>query len=226
MLGLEANELTYEKVLIDSILSFDESGFKEAVKGSLEAGTPVEKVIDSIVKGMDIVGERFEKGEYFLAELVMAGEILKSSLAGLKASLKSGEISSAGTIVIGTVQGDLHDIGKNILVPFLTSAGFNVIDLGVDVSGDDFVEAVRENNADIVAMSVLLSIYVPTIRDVVDALEKAGLRDQVGIIIGGGCTREYMVRELGVDAWAPTAIQGVKVCKEMMRERGKGKGCS
>ena len=145
--------------LRDAIVNLDIEGVQKACREAIDAGIPAYKAVtDGMAKGMEIVGEKYKNGEYFLAELIMVGETMKGGMKVLEPYLKGGEVKKIGKVVIGTVRGDLHDIGKNIVVTLLNAAGFEVIDLGVDVPPEKFVEAVKQNNPDIVGMSALLQL--------------------------------------------------------------------
>ncbi len=200
---------------------------KEAVHEALKAGIPPLKIIEEgLAEGMRIVGERFERGEYFLAELVAAGETFKEILEELRPQLlASGEVGrKLGKVVIGTVRGDLHDIGKNIVAIMLESAGFEVYDLGVDVPPEEFVKKAKEVDADIVAMSALLTTTMIEMRNVIEELKKAGIRDRVKVIVGGAPVTEEYAREIGADGYAEDAVKAVEVCKRLVEElRAKGK---
>ena len=192
-------------------------GAVENVKKALENKiSPIEIVSKSIVEGMSIVGEKFEKGEYFLSELIVAGEIGKEITKLLDPYLKAEEtrLEKLGRVVIGTVRGDLHDIGKNIVAMMLEAAGFEVIDLGADVPPEKFVEAVKEHDANIVAMSALLTVTMPEMKNVIDELKKAGLRDKVKVIVGGAPVTEEYAKSIGADGYGETAVEGVRICKQ------------
>jgi len=203
----------------DSIVNLNENEVEKLIRKGIKNNVSIEKMLSAISGGADKVGLKYEGGEYFLAELVMAGETLKRALSALKPHLRDKGTQVVGRIVIGTVKGDVHDIGKNILIPLLISAGFEVYDLGVDVSANDFINKLRETNADVLGLSVLLTVNIPYIKTIVEELKRSGLREKVKVIIGGGCTRQYMVKELSVDAWASSAVEGVRVCRELMRNR-------
>ena len=201
--------------LRDSIVNFDIEGVREACKDAVESGIPPYRaVIDGMAKGMEIVGQKYEANEYFLAELIMAGETMKEGMKILEPHLKAGDVKATGRVVVGTVKGDLHDIGKNIVVTLLKAAGFDVIDLGIDVPAEKFVEAVKNNSPDIVAMSALLTTTMTEMENIIKELEKAGLRDKVKVIIGGAPITPDYARKIGADAAAKDAIEGVKICKE------------
>ena len=161
--------------LQDAIVNLDIDGVKRASEEALSSGLPAYKaVVDGMAKGMEIVGQKYEDGEYFLAELIMAGETMKEGMMVLEPHLKAGDIKIAGKVVIATVRGDLHDIGKNVVVTLLKAANFEIIDLGVDIKAEQFVEAVKENNPDIVAMSALLTTTMIEMETVVKKLKEAG----------------------------------------------------
>ena len=174
------------------------------VKESLDAGIPATDILGGMCQGMTVVGEQFEKGEYYLADLVLAGEGMKEGLEVLEPHLKAGDTGQKGTVVLCTVKGDIHDIGKNLVNTMLSSSGFTVIDLGSDVSADEVVKAVRDNDAKAVGLSVLLTSMVQSIGEVVQALNAAGLRDQVKIAIGGACTTRSSATRWGQTPLAAT----------------------
>ena len=206
--------------LKDSIVNLDIDGVKQAAEDALAAGIPAFKaVVDGMAKGMEVVGQKYEDGEYFLAELIMAGETMKEGMSVLEPHLKAGDIKSAGKVIIGTVRGDLHDIGKNVVMTLLKAANFDIIDLGVDISAEQFVEATKDNNPDIIAMSALLTTTMIEMEGVIKSLEKAGLRDSVKIIIGGApITTEY-AKKIGADAAARDAVEGVRTCTSWVKAK-------
>ena len=178
---------------------------------ALDAGIPASALLEAMSAGMVMVGERFEAGDYFLADLVLAGEEMKEGVEVLKPHLSAGDIGGRGTVVVCTVRGDIHDIGKNLVCTMLRSAGFNVVDLGVDVPAERVVEAVRANSAAAVGLSVLLTTMVGSIGEVVESLKEAGLRDSVKIAIGGACTTPELVERYGVDALGHDAVEAVRI---------------
>jgi len=204
----------------DAIVNLDIDGVQNSCKEAIEAGIPAYKAVtDGMAKGMVIVGEKYESGEYFLAELIMAGGTMKEGMKGLEPHLKSGDLKTIGKVEMGTVRGDLHDIGKNVVVTLLSAAGFDVIDLGVDVPSEKFVEAVKENNPDIVGMSALLTTTMIEMESVMKALKEAGVRDKIKIIIGGApITKEY-AEKIGADAAARDAVEGVNMCKSWVTKK-------
>ena len=201
--------------LRDCIVNLDIGGVQKACKDALATGIkPYRAIMDGMAKGMDIVGQKYEEKIYFLAELIMAGEVMKEGMKILEPHLKSGDLKSKGRVVIGTVAGDLHDIGKNIVINLLKANGFEVIDLGVDVSAQRFFEAVREHKPDILGMSALLTTTMKEMELVIKEIEKAGLRGKVKTIIGGAPITPEFAEKIGADAAARDAVKGVGICKE------------
>jgi len=206
--------------LSSCIVEMDISGIKKTTQDIIEARIPAyTAIIEGMAKGMNIVGKKYEAGEYFLPELVMAGETMKAGMEVLKPFLAAQKAKYVGRVVIGTVAGDLHDIGKNIVAAMLESAGFEVYDLGVDVSEEEFVGKVKELKPDIMAMSALLLTTMPKMRATIEALENAGLRDRVEIIIGGRPITDDYVREVRADGYARDAVEAVKVAKRLIERR-------
>jgi len=208
--------------LRDAIVNLDIDGIKEACRETINVGIPAYKAVtDGMAKGMEIVGQKYENNEYFLAELIMAGETMKEGMRVLEPYLKAGDLKTVGKVVIGTVRGDLHDIGKNVVVTLLNAAGFDVVDLGVDVPLEKFVEAIKQNNPEIVGMSALLTTTMVEMENVIKALKDAGLRDKVKIVIGGAPITQEYAEKIGADAAARDAVEGVNICKSwVMRSDG------
>jgi len=206
--------------LRDAIVNLDIEAVQKAAKEALEAGISAYKaVIEGMAKGMEVVGQKYENGEYFLAELIMAGETMKEGMAVLEPHLKTGDITSAGKVVIGTVRGDLHDIGKNVVVTLLKAANFDVIDLGVDVSPEQFIEAVKKHEPDVLAMSALLTTTMIEMESVIKKLKEANLRDKVKVIIGGAPITSEYAEKIGADAAAKDAVEGVRICSELVKAK-------
>lgn len=199
----------------DSIVNLDVEKATSICKKLIESSKmSTDDVFKSIGKALDVVGRKYEKGEYFLSELIMAGEVVKEVLKLIEPGYKKDGIKTIATVIMATVRGDLHDIGKNIASMLLQFSGFEVVDLGTDVLAKDIVKAVRENNAKILGLSALLSTTVPEFGNVVKELEKAGLRDEVKVIVGGAAVNEEVAKKYGVDAWCKTAVGGLKICKQ------------
>ncbi|MCJ7520788.1 MAG: cobalamin-dependent protein [Dehalococcoidia bacterium] len=174
----------------------------------------VQDAVDTVTGALQIVGKRFQDGDWFLTELVYTGEISKEIMGILSPLMEAGARESAGTIVVGTVAGDLHDLGKNIFMNYAQSAGFNMIDLGIDVPGGKFVDAVKEHHPLALGMSCLLTSTDMEIGKVVEELKRQGLRDRVKVIIGGAALTEQFAEDAGVDAFAPDAITGTDIIRK------------
>ncbi len=214
-----ANKEEVLQKLRNALVQLDIDGIKKVAQEVLDAGVPAyEAVMNGMSKGMEIVGNKFEEGEFFLSDLIMAGETMKTGMAVLKPHLKAGEIQSAGTIVIGTVKGDIHDIGKNIVATLLSSAGFDVHDLGVDVEAEKFVEKAKEFNSNIIAMSALLTVTMPYMEEAIKFVKEKGLRDKVKVIVGGAPINADYAKKIGADAYAEDAVAGVEECKKLMSQ--------
>lgn len=202
-----------EEKLIEALSDLKEEEAVKMVKNKLATGeTPLE-IIETCRKGIEIVGKRFENSEYFLPDLIMAGEILKKISEIVKPQMV-GEAKRLGKVVIGTVEGDIHDIGKDIVIFILDANGFGVYDLGVDIPPEKFVEKIREVKPEIVGLSGFLTVAYDSMKKTVEAIDKAGLRNKVKIIIGGGHIDERVQRYTGADAYATSAAEGVRICKK------------
>jgi len=199
--------------LRDSLVSLDSEKVKETVNFALGSGIEPLKIVNSLADGMRMVGERYEAGDFFLPELMVAGEIMKKAMAIITPYLKRSNVQRMGKVVLGTVEGDLHDIGKNVVETILTSAGFEVVDLGADVSAKRFVESVRNEDPNIVAMSALLTSTMDGMKEVADELEKEGLRKGLKILIGGAPIDEGFAERIGADAYGKDAMDAVRKAK-------------
>ena len=203
--------------ITEAIVNMDEAAALRLVEHKLASGADPVEVLEECRRGMFAVGERFEKGEMYLSELFMASEMFNQIAARVKPLLGKVE-HKRGKIVIGTVEGDVHDIGKNIFTSLLEAEGFEVIDLGVDVPPSRFIEAIQEHRPEIVGMSSLLSTSLDAVKRTVDAIEAAGLRDKVRIIVGGGRIDEQAAEYIEPDAYTDNASLGVKRCRELLKE--------
>lgn len=171
---------------------------------------------EALVPAMAEVGRRFEVGEFFVPEILIAARAMKAGMSILKPKLIEKDIKPVGKVLVGTVKGDLHDIGKNLVAMMLEGAGFEIQDAGVDVSPEQFVELLREGSADIIAMSALLTTTMTTMKTTIDALNEAGLRNQVKVMVGGAPVTEAFAKEIGADGSAPDAGQAAKLAKSLM----------
>lgn len=206
-------------VVSKAIQSFDEERTFGAVKKCLEMGIDPSEIIEKgVTKGLRIVGEKFESGEYFLTELVSAAEPAQKVVKELLEPIlkKSGTKKSVGKIVLGTVEGDIHSIGKNIVAAMFFASGFEVINLGEDVPAEKFAKKAKEVGANLVGASALLTTTLPGQKKIIEALKAEGIRDHVKVIFGGAtCTAEW-VKEIGGDGYAENAMQGVLVAKKLL----------
>ncbi len=185
----------------------------------MEKGVDPYSLIRECQEEMAKIGKKFESGEYFLAELIISAKMFEKAVELLSPKLKGGESEgqkTIGKIVLGTPKGDIHDIGKNIFGVLATAAGFEIIDLGVDVPPQKFVDTVRKEQSRIVGMSGLITMVYPSMKEVVDLLQKEGLRNKVKVIIGGGATGEEARRYVGSDAQTLDAAEGVRICKQFI----------
>lgn len=193
-----------------------EDDAKALIKKQLEAGTPATVILDACQASLAEVGNKFETGEYFISELMYAGEIMKGVMADLQPHL--GELAAkkegAQTVVFGTVRGDIHDIGKDVCILMLRGAGYEVVDLGVNVDAAKFVEAAREHRPFLIAMSVFLTTCCKAIEETVQALESAGLREGVSIMIGGAAASDFVAERTGCDGYGKTAVDAVTIAAQ------------
>jgi corrinoid protein of di/trimethylamine methyltransferase len=200
----------YEK-LAQSVVDGEPEDAEQLAKQALEMGLdPLACINEGLTKGIQRVGELFASGEYFLPELIIGAEAMKMALAVLEPALVGDQSREVlGTVVLGTVEGDMHEIGKTLVGTMLTANGFKVIDLGVDLSADEFIAAVKENNADIVGASALLTTTMLQQRKLIEALEVEGLSDQVKVMVGGAPVTHSFAAEIGADGYAEDAISAV-----------------
>ncbi len=205
------------KEIHTNVMEGDVNSVKANVQAAIDAGIPVSDILnEGMIAAMAEVGHLFEDGECFVPEMLIAARAMQTGLALLKPHLKNAEVVSAGKVVVGTVKGDLHDIGKNLVAMMLEGAGFEIIDLGTDVPPEKFVEAVRGQGAQIVAMSALLTTTMPSIKNTIDALTAAGVRGQVKVMIGGAPVTQNYADQIGADGFAPDASRAVATAKELV----------
>jgi len=199
------------------LIEGDMKGVTQGVNEALATGmNPGEILNKGLIDGMSEVGRRFEAGEFFVPEMLIAARAMKAGVTILKPKLVAAAIEPLGKVVIGTVKGDLHDIGKNLVAMMLEGAGFEIVDLGTDVTPEKFVAAVKEQKAGFIGMSALLTTTMPSMRAVVDALKQAGVRDQVTVMIGGAPVTQKYAEEIGADLYAPDASSAARNAKERL----------
>lgn len=210
------------KELLNTIQEAIETGKLELavenVNKALEQGTEPQIIInEALIKGMEAIGQCFQEGKAFVPNLLMSARAMKGSLEILKPLLKDGNSSTIGKIVIGTVKGDLHDIGKNLVASMFEGCGFEVINLGIDVSSEQFINAVEEHNADILCLSALLTTTMNYMAEVIKALEEAGLREKVKVMVGGAPLNDHFAKQIKADAYTSNANAAVQKAKELLR---------
>ncbi|MCP4360628.1 MAG: hypothetical protein GY796_21685 [Chloroflexi bacterium] len=211
---LDEYQLESLEIIGECVIEGDREGTAEEVAAALKDGIEPGVILQQgMISAMSIVGDRFENGEVFVPEMLIAAHAMQSGLTVLRPRLVEADVEPAGMVVLGTVKGDLHDIGKNLAGMMLGGAGFEVLDLGIDVSPETFVEAVREHQPDIVAMSALLTTTMPSIGKTIEALKEAGLRDKITIIIGGAPITEEFANQVGADLYASDASVGARLAK-------------
>ncbi|MBC7319110.1 corrinoid protein [bacterium] len=190
---------------------------RELVEQALKEGVSPKEILDkALVPGMNVVGEKFKNNEYYVPEVLIAARAMHAGMDLIKPLLTQTGASYVGKVVIGTVRGDLHDIGKNLVAMMLEGAGFQIIDLGVDVPPEKFVEVAKNENVDIVAMSALLTTTMLAMRDTINALKEAGIRDKVKVMIGGAPVTQRYADEIGADGYAPDAATAVEKARELL----------
>jgi 5-methyltetrahydrofolate--homocysteine methyltransferase len=205
------------KAVFQCVVEGDNTGVQQKVTAALDAGVPPSKILnEGLIAGMAEVGRLFEEGEYFVPEMLIAARAMKSAMVILKPHLAAGEVGFAGKVIIGTVKGDLHDIGKNLVSLMLEGAGFQVIDLGSDVSAEKYVEATKEHAPSIVAMSALLTTTMVNMKGIITALEESGLRGKVKIMIGGAPVTDAFAAQIGADGYASDASRAVATAKSLL----------
>ena len=210
---------TLPLTLKEQLLTFDADKFVGTVRKLVDEGLSPIEVVDALTQVLKEIGNKFESGELFLVHLVAAGDLARRATTEVLEPLlkkSGGERKTLGRVIIGTVAGDIHDIGKNIVAMLLFTGGFEVYDLGKDISADEFVKKTEELNPDLVAMSALLTTTLPAQREVVQALNKAGLRDKVKILVGGAPTSGEWAKEIGADGYGADAIEAIKVAKKLL----------
>ncbi len=210
---------TLNEQMAEAVVNADLDAVNRLVEKALVEDLAAKDILDNgLVPGMDIVGQRMKTGKMFIPEVLRSARVMQGALETLKPHLSEKDSAGLGTVVIGTVAGDQHDIGKNLISMMLQGAGFNVIDLGTDVTSAAFVEAAATHKADIVGMSALLTTTMPRMTETVDALKEAGLRDQIKIMAGGAPVTQKFVEEIGADAYAANAGSATEVAKSLINQ--------
>ena len=205
----------YLDALRENVLNLDFEGVKRAAEEAMEAGVhPIIAVTDGLSTGLKIVGEKFEKGEFFLSELIVGAEVMKEGMSVIEPYIEEDVVDMKGKVVLATVEGDHHDIGKNLVATLLRVSGFEVIDLGIDVPKDMIIETVKIHRPQILGLSALITVTMSMMGEVIDGLKVAGLRDDIKVIVGGSPMIEEFAEKIGADHRAIDAVEGVKKCIE------------
>ena len=203
--------------VFDGIVSGDQDQVSENVQLALDEGISARTILnEGLIAAMEEVGDLFERSEFYVPEMLIAARAMKSGLEILRPELMDDEVQAAGSVIIGTVQGDLHDIGKKLVAIMLEGAGFEVQDLGVDVPPEDFLQAIKNGQANIVALSALLTTTMAQMEATIQAIQEAGLRDRVKLMVGGAPVTEDFAQQIGADGFAPDASLAVKLAKSLV----------
>lgn len=203
--------------LANNIISGKKKVAVELTSQAIEEGVDAQSIIsDGLIAGMAVVGAKFKNNEFYVPEVLIAARAMKECMALLKPLLEAGGVEPVGVVILGTVKGDLHDIGKNLVGMMLQGNGFEVVDLGVDITPEKYVEAAKENNAHLIALSALLTTTMPAMQQTIAAFEAAGMRDNFKIMIGGAPVTQKFCDEIGADGYSPDAASAVDTAKILM----------
>jgi len=201
--------------ILEAVVVFDSKKVVDEVKAAVDQGVSIDDILNQgLIKAMDVVGEKFSSGEFFVPEMLQAAKAMQAGLEILKPHLESDALMEKGTVVIGTVKGDMHDIGKNLVSMMVEGAGFNVIDLGVDVETEKFVSEVQNHNADVVCLSALLTTTMPVMARTIEAFKESGLKTKV--IIGGAPVTDAYAQQIGADGFSDNAPGSVELIRRLI----------
>jgi len=207
------------KAIAENLINGKAPAVEEGVRQAMDDGTPVREILhEGLIAGMNVVGQKFKNNEFYIPEVLIAARAMKSGMELIRPRLIEEKVEPLGVAAIGTVKGDLHDIGKNLVAMMLEGAGFEVVDCGIDVPPEKFLEAVKENGAQLICMSALLTTTMPSMKTTVDALKEAGVTDKVKTIIGGAPVTQSYADQIGADGYAPDAASAADRAKELMVE--------
>jgi 5-methyltetrahydrofolate--homocysteine methyltransferase len=205
------------KDLADAIIAGNRDRARELTEQAISGSVALQEIINQgLIAGMSVVGHKFKNNEYYVPEVLIAARAMHASLDLLRPMIAEGGIEPVGRVAIGTVKGDLHDIGKNLVAMMLEGAGYEVNDLGVDVKPEQFVEAVKDKGVQIIALSALLTTTMPAMADIISALQDAGVRGKVKVMIGGAPVTQSYADEIGADGYSPDAASAVDKAKELI----------
>lgn len=206
------------QTIIDALVAGDQNALTQQVRATLDQGIPAKTILsEALIAGMDIVGQKMEDEDMFIPEVLMAAKAMSAAVEILKPQLADADFNVAGRVIIGTVKGDLHDIGKNLVAMMMESAGFEVTNLGVDVAPEKFLTAAQEKHANVLCISALLTTTMPMMRQTVQAFEEAGIRDQIKIMVGGAPVTQKFADEIKADGYAPDAGSATRLAKALLQ---------
>jgi len=204
------------KEIAENLIQGKADKVKELTQRSVDEGQDIQKILnEGLLAGMSVVGDKFKKNEFYVPEVLIAARAMKAGMEIIRPLLTKKGVKGAGKIILGTVRGDLHDIGKNLVGMMLEGAGFEIIDLGVDVPPEKFVEAAREKGADIIGLSALLTTTMPGMKDVIEAIKSSDLKGKLKVMIGGAPVTQDYADEIGADGYAPDAASAVDKAKQL-----------
>jgi 5-methyltetrahydrofolate--homocysteine methyltransferase len=203
--------------LSQAVIAGQEARVKELTQAAINSGAdPLAIINEGLIAGMNVVGASFKSGQMFVPEVLMSARTMRAGMELVKPLLVGQEVPSAGKVVIGTVAGDLHDLGKNLVAMMLESGGFNVVNLGIDLAPEKFVQAVKDYQPQVVGLSALLTTTMLVMKDVIELLKEEGLRDKVKVVIGGAPISYDFASEIGADGFAPDAASAVELCRKLL----------
>jgi 5-methyltetrahydrofolate--homocysteine methyltransferase len=207
----------YFQEIRDAVVNRKKDQIEELVKGAIESGVDVDQIInDGLIVAMEVIGQKYTDGQIYIPEMLASAITMKKGLEAIKPFLKAQAIKSKGIILVGTVQGDIHDIGKNIVIMMLEGGGFQVVDLGVDVKKDKIVQQIEEIKPDLLGLSALLTTTMPGMKAVIDALEEKGLRKKIKVMVGGAPVDALFAKKIGADGYGANAVEAVRLAKELI----------
>lgn len=203
--------------LTKSVIEGDEDRVQELTKQAIDNGNDPKLIISQgLIAGMNVVGVRFKAGDMFVPEVLMCARAMKAGMEIIKPLITENDMPSAGKVLVGTVKGDLHDIGKNLVAMMLESAGYTVINLGTDISSTDFIQAIKEHKPGVLGLSALLTTTMLAMKDIIDQLKEEGMRDKIKVMIGGAPISQEFSDEIGADGFAPDAGSATELCKRLL----------
>jgi 5-methyltetrahydrofolate--homocysteine methyltransferase len=209
------------RAIYEAFVNLKEKEVKDLINKAKEEGAPVDQIMDELQKALIEIGNRFEKEEYFVPDLIYSGVIMKDVVGMLGELIEAGSSERKGKVILGTVYGDVHNIGKDLVSMLLTNSGFEVIDLGVNVEPSKFVDSIKESGAKLLGMSCLLTISFGAIADTVKAIEEAGIRDGISIMVGGAPVTELVAEKTGCDFYGKDAVSGVKFASQIYENKAE-----